>query len=61
MFADFEYQAHTMVEQDKPVNADIFAKLWGDIAQKYYGDVSEKTKYSNYPWTRIPHFYNSPY
>jgi len=61
MFADFEYQIHTMVEQDKPVNADIMAKVWGDIAGKYYGDVSEKTKYSNYPWTRIPHFYNSPY
>ncbi len=61
MFADFEYQAHTMVEKDQPVNADIFAKLWGDIAQKYYGEVAEKTKYSNYPWTRIPHFYNSPY
>lgn len=61
MFADFEYQIHTMVEQDKPVNADIMAKVWGDIAGKYYGDVSEKTKYSNYPWTRIPHFYNSPF
>tara|TARA_R110001583_G_scaffold48896_5_gene153031 strand:+ start:197 stop:2095 length:1899 start_codon:yes stop_codon:yes gene_type:complete len=61
MFADFEYQAHTMVEQNQPVNADIFAKIWGDIAQKYYGDVSEKTKYSNYPWARIPHFYNSPF
>ncbi|MDE5422072.1 oligoendopeptidase F [Ancylomarina sp. DW003] len=61
MFADFEYQAHTMIEKNQPVNADIFAKIWGDIAQKYYGDVSEKTKYSNYPWTRIPHFYNSPF
>jgi len=61
MFADYEYQVHTMVEQGQPVNADILTKVWGDIANKYYGDVTEKTKYSNYPWTRIPHFYNSPY
>ncbi len=61
MFADYEYQVHTMVEQGRPINADILTKVWGDIAQEYYGDITEKTKYSNYPWTRIPHFYNSPY
>ncbi len=61
MFADYEYQVHTLVEQGKPINADILTKIWGDIAQEYYGDITEKTKYSNYPWTRIPHFYNSPY
>ena len=58
MFADYEYQVHTMVEQGRPINADILTKVWGDIAQEYYGDITEKTKYSNYPWTRIPHFYN---
>lgn len=61
MFADYEYQVHTMVEQGRPVNADILTKVWGDIANQYYGDITEKTQYSNYPWTRIPHFYNSPY
>jgi oligoendopeptidase F len=61
MFADYEYQVHTMVEQGKPINADILTKVWGNIADKYYGDATEKTKYSNYVWTRIPHFYNSPY
>ena len=61
MFADYEYQVHTLVEQGKPINADILTKVWGDIANQYYGDITEKTKYSNYPWTRIPHFYNSPY
>lgn len=61
MFADYEYQAHTLAEQGKPVNAEVLTKIWGDIADKYYGNVSEKTKYSNYPWTRIPHFYNSPF
>ncbi len=61
MFADYEYQVHTMVEQGQPVNAEILTNTWGEIADQYYGDVSEKTQFSNYPWTRIPHFYNSPY
>lgn len=61
MFADYEYQIHSLVEQGKPINADILTTVWGDIADKYYGDVTEKTMYSNYPWTRVPHFYNSPY
>jgi oligoendopeptidase F len=61
MFADYEYQVHTMVEQGQPVNAEILTNTWGEIADQYYGDASEKTQYSNYPWTRIPHFYNSPY
>ncbi|PXY02155.1 oligoendopeptidase F [Marinifilum breve] len=61
MFADYEYQVHSMVEQGKPVNAEILTNVWGGIANEYYGDATEKTKYSNYPWTRIPHFYNSPF
>jgi oligoendopeptidase F len=61
MFADYEYQVHTLVEQGKPVNADILTGVWGKISEEYYGNSSEKTKYSNYPWTRIPHFYNSPF
>ncbi|MGQ1911281.1 oligoendopeptidase F [Marinifilum sp. RC60d5] len=61
MFADYEYQAHSLAEQGRPVNAEVLTKIWGDIADKYYGNATEKTKYSNYPWTRIPHFYNSPF
>lgn len=61
MFADYEYQVHAMAEQGRPVNAEALTKVWGDISDKYYGNVTEKTKYSNYPWTRIPHFYNSPF
>ncbi|WP_101260939.1 oligoendopeptidase F [Labilibaculum filiforme] len=61
MFADYEYQVHTMVEKGMPINAEILTDTWGTIANQYYGDVTEKTQYSNYPWTRIPHFYNSPY
>ncbi|MCT4616458.1 MAG: oligoendopeptidase F [Marinifilaceae bacterium] len=61
LFADYEYQVHTMVEQNKPINADVLSNVWKEISNKYYGNLTEKTKYSYCAWTRIPHFYNSPY
>ncbi|MCT4591111.1 MAG: oligoendopeptidase F [Carboxylicivirga sp.] len=61
MFADYEYQVHTLAEQGRPVNADILTNIWKGLADTYYGDVSEPTMYSGYAWTRIPHFYNSPF
>ncbi|TRX72510.1 oligoendopeptidase F [Carboxylicivirga sp. M1479] len=61
MFADYEYQVHTLAEQGRPINADILTNVWKELADTYYGDVSEETMYSGYAWTRIPHFYNSPF
>ncbi len=61
MFADYEYQVHTMAEQGRPINADILTNVWKELANTYYGDISEETMYSGYAWTRIPHFYNSPF
>ncbi|WP_430814084.1 oligoendopeptidase F [Carboxylicivirga sp. RSCT41] len=61
MFADYEYQVHSLAEQGRPVNADILTNIWKGLADTYYGDVSEETMYSGYAWTRIPHFYNSPF
>ena len=61
LFADYEYQVHAMAEQGQPINSDVLTKVYGEIAQKYFGDTVEKTEFSNYVWTRIPHFYNSPF
>jgi oligoendopeptidase F len=61
MFADFELQAHRLVEQDQPVTADalndIYARLLGD----YYGDVIDVEPVSRLTWARIPHFFSTPY
>ncbi len=61
MFADYEYQVHTLAEQGRPVNADVLTNIWKELADTYYGDTSEPTQYSGYAWTRIPHFFNSPF
>lgn len=61
LFADFEYRAHALAEQGKPLTADVFGNLYADLLKSYYGDAVTHDELYRYTWTRIPHFYNSPY
>lgn len=61
MFADFEWQAHQMVEKTQAVTADSLTALCENLDKKYYGnDVFVREK-KNIFWARIPHFYRSPF
>lgn len=57
-FAEFEYTMHNMVENNKPVNADVIAKVYGDIDAKYNGLGVEQPKNLKYSWPRVFHFFN---
>ncbi|MBD3404094.1 oligoendopeptidase F [candidate division GN15 bacterium] len=61
MFADFEWQAHKMVEEGKPITADVLRQLYFSLLTEYYGDAVELDDYYGSTWTRISHFYGSPY
>ncbi|MFA6960901.1 MAG: oligoendopeptidase F [Opitutaceae bacterium] len=61
LFADFEQKAHALVEKGEPLTADVFSTLYGDLLKTYYGDAITPDELYRYTWTRIPHFYNSPY
>ncbi len=61
LFADYEWQAHQRVEQGQPITPDSLSKIYADLLDAYYGDAVEKDELYRYTWTRIPHFYNSPY
>jgi oligoendopeptidase F len=61
MFADFELQAHRLVEQGDPITAERLGDLYADLLRTYNGDVFEYDDLSRVTWARIPHFYNSPY
>lgn len=61
LFADFERRAHELVEKGQPLTADVFSNLYGDLLKAYYGDAITHDELYRYTWTRIPHFYNSPY
>jgi len=61
MFADFELQAHRLVEQDLPVTAEALNTIYAALLEAYYGDVIDKEEVSRVTWARIPHFFSTPY
>jgi oligoendopeptidase F len=61
MFADFELQAHRLVEQDQPVTADVLSEIYSGLLRDYYGDVIDEEPISRLTWARIPHFFSTPY
>ena len=56
LFADFELQAHRLVEQDQPVTADVLNGIYSTLLREYYGDVLDEEELSRLTWARIPHF-----
>ena len=61
LFADFERRAHERIEKGEPVTADALGEIYGGLLKDYYGDAVEIDDKYRLTWTRIPHFYNSPY
>ena len=61
LFADFELQAHRLVERDEPVTAETLNGLYARLLHEYYGDVLDEEELSRVTWARIQHFFNSPY
>jgi oligoendopeptidase F len=61
MFADFELQAHRLVEQDQPITAEVLSGIYSRLLHEYYGDVLDEESLSSMTWARIPHFFSTPY
>lgn len=61
MFAEFEYEAHTMAEKGEPLTKENLCALYAGIGKKYYGEGIEHDYNISCEWTRIPHFYRAFY
>jgi oligoendopeptidase F len=64
LFADYELQAHQLVEKGQPVTADALGKIYAGLLEAYYGDAldhGEHDELLHVTWARIPHFYSTPY
>jgi oligoendopeptidase F len=61
LFADFELQAHKLVEQGQAVTSEVLGDIYLKLLKDYYGDAIAADELYKYTWSRIPHFYNSPY
>jgi len=61
LFADYELQAHKLVEAGEPITAEVLGNIYMQLLKDYYGDSVALDDLYKYTWARIPHFYNSPY
>jgi oligoendopeptidase F len=64
MFAEFERDAHAMVDRGEPLSGAKFTQLYGTILKRYHGDAQGVMKIDDLytvEWSFIPHFYNSFY
>ena len=61
LFADYELQAHRLVEDGRPVTADGLSEIYFNLLQSYYGGAMDYDELSRITWSRIPHFYSTPY
>ncbi len=61
LFADYELQAHRLVEDGKPVTADTLGNIYFRLLEEYYGDALDYDEAQRLTWARIPHFFSTPY
>jgi len=55
-FADFEMQAHALVESGTGLTRESLNKLYADVFSTYYGDAVNADPLNATEWSRIPHF-----
>lgn len=61
IFAEWELEAHRMVEQGEPLTAESLSDLYRGLLSHYYGDTITLDEPYRFTWARIPHFFHSPY
>jgi oligoendopeptidase F len=61
LFANYELEAHRMVERGEPITAESLSTLYRGLLRDFYGDTLAEDDLLKITWARIPHFYGSPY
>jgi oligoendopeptidase F len=61
LFADFELEAHKLVERDQPITSEVLSGIYGKLLNDYWADALSPEPRAQNTWARIPHFFQSPY
>lgn len=61
LFADFELQAHRRVERGEPITAEVLGDMYLAQLQAFWGDAVVADDFYRHTWSRISHFFESPY
>ncbi|MCL2522076.1 MAG: oligoendopeptidase F [Erysipelotrichales bacterium] len=61
LFANYEYEANKLAENDVPINAEVLSKIMTDLYLEYYGIDLNNENLKHLVWCYIPHFFYSPF
>lgn len=61
LFANYEYLAHKMVEDRKPVTTEALSGIMTELYKEYYGIDLNEEPLKNNVWAYIPHFFHTPF
>lgn len=61
LLADYEYQAHKLADEGKPITPEVLSGIMKQLFKDYYGTQMVDDELLHSAWARIPHFYNSPF
>lgn len=62
MYSEYEYFAHTLVEEGKPISKDTLNAKYKSLIKEYYGSgVKLLPDHQGEGWMRVPHFYRAYY
>lgn len=61
LFANYEYQAHQLVENGEAITAEVLSNIMETLFQEYFGESLVFDELQRVIWARIPHFFHSPY
>ena len=61
LFAEFEWAAHTAIEQNTPIHAQWLNDKYAELLRKYYGPEYVIDDATRTEWAYIPHFYYKYY
>jgi oligoendopeptidase F len=61
MFSTWEWEAHKLGEENKPLTKDSFNNLYGDLLKEFHGEAAEYEELSSVSWSTVPHFYRGYY
>ncbi|MFK4785606.1 oligoendopeptidase F [Fusobacterium sp. MFO224] len=61
LFANYEYETYKIIERGEAITPDVLDVLMEKLFEEYFGEELIMDDLQKIIWSRIPHFFNSPY
>ncbi len=61
LFANYELEAHKLVEKHQPINYEVLCGIMEKLYEQYYGLDIKKEKVKSFVWAYIPHLFYTPF